>query len=112
MVLSEDSDGLDSDDEETDDSGFESDEDSDERVEENINRCEIRTYPNLPDWERIEIKEDKITIEQGEKIVAAYADKLAKDIDFLWFLLVFPGCFPNGQELPEKKVSVKRWLLI
>ena len=40
-VLSEDSDGLDSNDEETNDSDFESDEESGERIEENVNRFEI-----------------------------------------------------------------------
>ena len=59
---------------------------------------------------RSETDEDEIAIEQGKKIVATYADKLAEDIDPLWFLLVFPDCFPNGQGLPTEKVSVKRWL--
>ena len=42
--------------------------------------------------------------------MATYADKHAVDIDPLWFLLVFLDCFQNGQGLPTKKVSVKRWL--
>ena len=42
--------------------------------------------------------------------MAIYADKHADDIDLLWFLLVFPDCFPNGQGLPSEKVSVKRWI--
>jgi hypothetical protein len=33
--------------------------------------------------------------------VATYADKHAEDIDPLWFLLVFPDCFPNENELVE-----------
>ena len=65
-ALSEDSDGLDSDDEDMNDSGFESDENSDERVEENVNRCEIHTDSNLPYWEHIETKEENIAIEQGK----------------------------------------------
>ena len=101
---------LDSDDEETNDSGFGSDEDNCERVEENINRFEIHTHSNLPDWERIESKEDKIEIKQGENLVATYADELAEDIDPIWFLLVFPDCFTNGQGLLAKTVMVKRWL--
>ena len=42
--------------------------------------------------------------------MTANADKSAKGIDPLWFLLVFPDYFPNGQGLPAKKVSVKRWV--
>ncbi len=42
--------------------------------------------------------------------MATYADKPAEDIDPLWFLLVFPSCFLNGQGLPATKVSAKRWL--
>ena len=99
----EDSDGLDSDDEESSDSCFESDEDSREIVEENANRFEIRTKSNLPNWERIETRENKIVIEQGKNLVATYADKLAEDVDPLWFLLVFPDCFPNGQETACEK---------
>jgi hypothetical protein len=45
-----------------------------------------------------------------ERLMAAYADKPAEDIDPLWFLLAFLDCFPNWQGLPRKKVSVKRWL--
>ena len=56
--------------------------------------------------ERNEIDDDVIAIEQGKKLVATYADKRAEDIDPLWFLLVvFPHCFPNGQELPAEQVS-------
>ena len=65
--LSECSDGLENDDEESNDSGFESDEDISEIVEENANRFEIHTNSNVPDWERIETKKDKIAIEQGKK---------------------------------------------
>ena len=57
-----------------------------------------------------ETDEDKIAIEQGKKSVATYSDKHAEDIDPLWFVLVFPDCFPNGQGLPAEKLSVKRWL--
>ncbi len=42
--------------------------------------------------------------------MATYAGKHAEDTDPLWFLLVFPDCFPKGQGLPVEKVSVKRWL--
>jgi hypothetical protein len=31
-------------------------------------------------------------------------------IDPLWFLLVFPDCFPNAQGLAGNNVHVKRWL--
>ena len=79
--LSEDSDGLDNGDEESDDSDCESDEDSSDIVEENANRFKIHNASNLPDWERIETSEDNIAIEQEAKIVAAYADKHAEDID-------------------------------
>ena len=85
-------------------------EDRGERCEQNVNRFEIHTDLNLPAWERIEPEEDKLEIEQGEKIMATYQDRHVEDIDSLWFLLVFPYCFLNGQGLPAKKVSVKRWL--
>ena len=42
--------------------------------------------------------------------MATYADEPAEDIDPLWFLIVFPDSFPNGQGLPVEKVSVKRLL--
>jgi hypothetical protein len=74
---------LDSDDGETDDSSFESDEDIDERVEENVNRFKIHTDSNVPDWERIKTEEDKIANEQGEKLVATYIVRRAEDIDHL-----------------------------
>ena len=99
-----------SDDEETNDSSFESNKHSGERVDENAHRFEIRTSTILPVWELIETKEGKIAIEQGEKIVETYADKHAEDIDPIWFLLVFLDCFPNRQGLLAKKVQVKRWL--
>jgi len=60
--------------------------------------------------ERNTSDDDEIAIEQGKKIVATYADKPTENIEPLWFLLVFPDCFPNGQGLPAKKVSVKRWI--
>jgi hypothetical protein len=46
-LLSEDSDGLDSGDEESYDSSFESDERSGEGAKQNVNRFEIHTNPNL-----------------------------------------------------------------
>ena len=61
----EDTYGLDIDDEENNDAGFESDEESDERVEVNVNRLEIDTDSNFPNWGRIENEEDKIANEQG-----------------------------------------------
>ncbi len=57
---------LDSDDEETNDSSFESKQ-SGETAEQKLNRFEIHTDSDLLVWERIETKEDKITIEQGKK---------------------------------------------
>ena len=87
--LSEDSDVLDSDDEESNNSGFEYDEDNRKIVEEDANRFEINIDSNLPDWKLIETKKGKIAIEQGEKLVAICADKFAEDIDPLCFLLVF-----------------------
>ena len=66
-VLSEDVNGLDSDNEETNNSGFDSDEDSGEGVEQNVNRFENHTDSNLHMWELIETKEDEIAIEQGKK---------------------------------------------
>ena len=73
-------------------------------------REQIEIDSFIPVWERVETQDDEIAIEQGKKLVATYADKPAEDIDPLWFLLVFPDCFPNGQGLPTQKVSVKRWL--
>ena len=55
---------------------------------------------------RNETDDDEIAIEQGKKLVATYADKLAEDIDSLWFLLVFPDCLPNAQGIFPEKVSV------
>ena len=102
---------MDSDDEERNDSSFESDEHSGEVAEHTVTRFEIQSDSNLRVAERNETDDDKIEIEQGKKIVATYADKPPEDIDPLCFLLVFPDCFPNGQGLPTKKVSVKRWLI-
>ena len=114
-VFSEDTDELVSDELESDyeeiiDSDNETDEDRGCELENISDRHEIRHDSNLPVWERVENEEDEIAIEQGKKLVATYADKPAEDIDPLWFLLVFPDCFPNGQGLPPEKVSVKRWL--
>ena len=53
-LLFEDSDGLDSDDEEPIDSGYEYDKDIDERAEKTVNHFEIHTRSNLPAWERTE----------------------------------------------------------
>ena len=39
--------------------------------------------------------------------MATYADKLVEYIDPLWFLLVFPECFPNEHKLHDKKVSIE-----
>ena len=108
--LSEDSDGLDSDDEESNDPSFEFDEHSGEVAVYNVPRFEIQSNSNVRVAERNETDDDDIALEQGKKLVATYADKPAEDIDPLWFLLVFPDCFPNGQGLPVEKVSVKRWL--
>ena len=63
-VIFEDGDRLDSDNEKTNDLGFEYDEESGERVEENVNRFEIHTESNSLDWERIENEEDTIAFEQ------------------------------------------------
>jgi hypothetical protein len=99
-LLSKDSDVLDSDDEKTtSDSGYEFDEESAGIVRNNVNRFEIHTNSNMSVWKRIETKDDKIAI---EKLVATYADKPAKDIDPLSFLLLFLDCFPNEQGLPNK----------
>ena len=57
-LLFEDNNGLDSDDEETNDSDFESDEDIGRRVEQSVNRFEIHNDSNLSAWERIETNED------------------------------------------------------
>jgi hypothetical protein len=109
-AFSKDSDGLDIDDEESNDSSFESDDRSGEVAKHNFPRFEIQSNSNLRVAECNVTDDDKIAIEQGETLVATYADKLAEDIDPLWCLLVFQDCFPNGQELPVEKVSVKRWL--
>ena len=74
----------------------------------NVPRFEIQNTSNLRVAERNETDDDEIAVEQGKQLVATNADKHAEDIDPLWFLLVFPDCFPNDQELPVKKVSVKR----
>ena len=109
-ILSDDSVSLDSDNEIINDSDHESDEHSVEVAEQNVDRVEIQPDSNVPVWERIETIEDEIAIEQGKKLVATYSDKPAEDIDPLWFLLVFPDCFPNAQGLAGNNVSVKRWL--
>ena len=101
---------MDSDDEESNDSSFESDDYSGEVAEHNVPRFDIQSNSNLRVAERNETDDDEIAIEQGKKLVTTYADKPAEDIDPLWFLLVFPDCFPNGQGLLVEKVSVKRWL--
>ncbi len=66
----------------------------------NVLRFKILSNSNLRVAERNETDDD----------MATYADKHAEDIDPLWFLLVFPDCFPNGQGHHVEKVSVKRWL--
>ena len=101
---------MDSDDEESNDSSFESDEHNGEVAEDNVSRFEIQIDSDFRVAERNETDDDEIAIEQGEKIVATYEDKPAEDIDPLWFFLVFPDCFPNDQGLPVEKVLVKRWL--
>ncbi len=98
---------MDNDDEESNDSSFESDDHNGEVAEQNVNRFEIQTDSNLRVAERNETDDDAIAIEQGNKLVATYVDEPAEDIDPLWFLLVFLDCFPNGQGLPAEKVSVK-----
>ena len=57
-----------SDDEETKNSDFESDEDSGEGAEQNVNRFENHTDSNLHVWKLIETNEDEIAIEQGKRI--------------------------------------------
>ncbi len=57
---------MDSDGDEIYNSGFESDKHSGEGVEHDVNRFEIQTNSNLHVWQRIEIKEDEIAIEQGK----------------------------------------------
>ncbi len=89
-AISEDSDGLDSDDEESNFSSFESDEHNGEVAEYDVSRFEIQSDSNLRVAECNETDDDEITIEQWKKLVATYADKPAEDIDPLWFLLVFP----------------------
>jgi len=89
-ALYDDSDGLDSDDEESNDLSFESDEHNGEVAEHNVSRFKIQSDSTLRVAERNEIDDDKIAIEQGKKIMATYADKPAEDIDPLWLLPVFP----------------------
>jgi hypothetical protein len=72
---------LDSDDKESNDSSFESDEHIGEVPEHNINRFEIRFDSNLRVAQRNKTDEGEIAIEQGETIVATYTDKFAEDID-------------------------------
>ncbi len=72
---------MDSHDEETNDLSLEFDEHSGEGVEHNVNCFEIHADSILLERKRIETKEDEIASEQGEKLVATYADKLAIDID-------------------------------
>ncbi len=72
---------MDSDDEKSNDSSFESDEHSGQAVEHNVNRFEIRSNSNLRVAERNETDEDKIAIEQGKQLVATHADKPAEYID-------------------------------
>jgi hypothetical protein len=76
---------LDSDDEKSNDSSFESDEHSGEVVEHNVPRFEIQSNSNLRVAERNETGDDEISIEQGKKLVATYADKHADDIDHYGF---------------------------
>ena len=65
--MSEDSDAMDSDDEETsNDSNYESDEESARIVENNVNRFEIKIQSNMPLWERIETEKDEIATKQGK----------------------------------------------
>ncbi len=66
-------------------------------AEHDVNRFEIQNDSNLRVAECNASDEDEIAIQQGETIVATYVDKPAEDVDPLWFLLVFPDCFPNGQ---------------
>ena len=70
-TLSEDNDGLDIDDEESNDSSFESDEHIGEVAEYNVPRFEIQSNSNLRVAERNEIDDDEIAIEQGKKLVTA-----------------------------------------
>ncbi len=81
-------------------------------VEHNVNRFEIQTDSNLRVAERNESDDDEIAIEQGKKLVATYVDILAEDIDPLWFLPLFPDCFPNGQGLPAEKCRLSGGFLI
>ena len=71
-ALSEDSAGLDSDDEESNDSSFESDDYSGEVAEHNVPRFDIQSNSNLRVAERNETDDDEIVIEQGKKLVATY----------------------------------------
>ena len=66
-TLSEDSDGLDSDDEKSNDSSFKFDEPSGEVAEYNVPRLEIQSNSNLCVAERNEADDDEIAIEQGKK---------------------------------------------
>ena len=76
---SQDSDGLDIDDEETSDLGLESDE---------VDRFEIRTDLNLPDWEHIKTEEYKIAIEH-DRGGGADLDKLHIACRFFMFITYF-----------------------
>ena len=64
-ALFEDCNGLDNDDEESNDLSYESDEQSGEVEEHNVNRFEIQTHSNLHVAERNETDDDEIAIEQG-----------------------------------------------
>ena len=98
----------DSDDQESNDSSFESDNHDGEVAKHNVHCFEIQINSNLRVAERNETHDDEIAIEQGKKIVATYANKPAEDINPLWFFLVSPDCFPNAQGLLAERVSVKR----
>ena len=66
-ALFEDSGGLDTDDEGSNDSSFESDEYSGEVAEHNVPRFEIKSNSNSRVAERNENDDDEIAIEQGKK---------------------------------------------
>ena len=72
---------MDNDDEESNDSSFESDEHNGEVAEHNVNRFEIQTDSNLLVSGRNGTDDDEIEIEKGESKVATYVDKPAEDID-------------------------------
>ena len=63
---------MDGDDEESNDSSFESDEHNGEVAEHNVIRFEIQSDKNLRVAELNETNDDEITIEQGKKVVATY----------------------------------------